>query len=151
MSHAHEKLLVVESGDAPARSVLVRGTIAWVWVFFCWLLDLFVDQDGVRLRARWFRFSRGMEKGFVKGICVALAGSDYLELDDLPSRLLGGYSDILVPSMKAGETMRAWQSRYARLVYERCNNNKRQACRELGISYHTLRAHLAFRPERAQR
>ena len=82
---------------------------------------------------------------------VALAGSDYLELDDLPSRLLGGYSDVLVPSMKAGETMRAWQSRYARLVYERCNNNKHQACRELGISYHTLRAHLAFRPERAQR
>ena len=51
----------------------------------------------------------------------------------------------------AGESMRAWQSRYARLVYERCDNNKRQACRELGISYHTLRAHLAFRPERAQR
>jgi transcriptional regulator with PAS, ATPase and Fis domain len=92
---------------------------------------------------------RELERVIERG--VALAGSEYLELDDLPSRLLGGYSDILVPSMKAGETMRAWQSRYARLVYERCNNNKRQACRELGISYHTLRAHLAFRPERAQR
>ncbi len=92
---------------------------------------------------------RELERVIERG--VALAGSDYLELDDLPSRLLGGYSDVLVPSMKAGETMRAWQSRYARLVYERCNNNKRQACRELGISYHTLRAHLAFRPERAQR
>ena len=44
--------------------------------------------------------------------------------------------------------MRAWGSRYARLVYERCGNNKRQACRELGISYHTLRAYLRFRPER---
>jgi len=92
---------------------------------------------------------RELERVIERG--VALAGSNYLELDDLPSRLLGGYSDVLVPSMKAGETMRAWQSRYARLVYERCNNNKRQACRELGISYHTLRAHLAFRPERAQR
>ena len=90
---------------------------------------------------------RELERVIERG--VALAGSDYLELDDLPSRLLGGYSDVLVPSMKAGETMRAWASRYARLVYERCNNNKRQACRELGISYHTLRAHLAFRPERA--
>jgi transcriptional regulator with AAA-type ATPase domain len=32
-------------------------------------------------------------------------------------------------------------------VLERCQNNKRRACRELGISYHTLRAHLQFRPE----
>jgi transcriptional regulator with PAS, ATPase and Fis domain len=79
---------------------------------------------------------------------VALAGSDSLELDDLPPALLGGYSDVLVPSMRARESMRAWASRYARLVYERCGNNKRQACRELGISYHTLRSHLKFRPER---
>jgi DNA-binding NtrC family response regulator len=66
----------------------------------------------------------------------------------LPPALLGGYSDVLVPSMRARESMRAWASRYARLVYERCGNNKRQACRELGISYHTLRSHLKFRPER---
>ena len=51
--------------------------------------------------------------------------------------------------MKARESMRAWASRYARLVYERCGNNKRQTCRELGISYHTLRSHLQFRPERS--
>ena len=57
---------------------------------------------------------RELERVIERG--VALAGSDYLELDDLPSRLLGGYSDVLVPSMKAGETMRAWASRYARLV-----------------------------------
>ena len=42
--------------------------------------------------------------------------------------------------------MRAWGSRYARLVLERCENNKRRACRELGISYHTLNAYLRFRP-----
>jgi two-component system response regulator HydG len=79
---------------------------------------------------------------------VALAGSDWLELDDLPPALLGGYADVLVPSVRSRESMRAWGSRYARLVYERCGNNKRQACRELGISYHTLRAYLKFRPER---
>ena len=39
-------------------------------------------------------------------------------------------------------------SRHARLVYERCGNNKRQACRELGISYHTLRAYLAYQSEK---
>jgi transcriptional regulator with PAS, ATPase and Fis domain len=78
---------------------------------------------------------------------VALAGSDYLELDDLPPGILGGYSDILVPALQGRESMRAWGSRYARLVLERCQNNKRQACRELGISYHTLRAYLDFRPD----
>jgi transcriptional regulator with PAS, ATPase and Fis domain len=75
---------------------------------------------------------------------LALAGSDYLELDDLPPALFGGYLDVLMPSLRARESMRAWGSRYARLVLERCGNNKRQACRELGISYHTLRAYLRF-------
>ena len=50
--------------------------------------------------------------------------------------------------MRARESMRAWASRYARLIYERTGNNKRQTCRELGISYHTLRSHLQYRPER---
>jgi transcriptional regulator with PAS, ATPase and Fis domain len=77
---------------------------------------------------------------------VALAGSGFLELDDLPPALLGGYGDVLLPSLRAKETMRAWGSRYARLVLERCRNNKRQACRELGISYHTLRSYLSYRP-----
>ncbi|CAN5388308.1 hypothetical protein BH23ACI1_BH23ACI1_09620 [soil metagenome] len=78
---------------------------------------------------------------------VALAGSDRLELDDLPPALFGGYVDVLLPSVRQQETMRAWGSRYARLVLERCRNNKRAACRELGISYHTLQAYLRFRPE----
>ena len=80
---------------------------------------------------------------------VALAGSEYLELDDLPPALLDDYAKVLLPAVKGGDTMRAWGSRYARLVLERCGNNKRQACRELGISYHTLRGYLRFRPERA--
>ena len=77
---------------------------------------------------------------------VALAGSDFLEPEDLPPALLGHYTDVLVPSLRSKETMRAWGSRYARLVLERCENNKRRACRELGISYHTLNAYLRFRP-----
>jgi transcriptional regulator with PAS, ATPase and Fis domain len=81
---------------------------------------------------------------------VVLAGSEFLELDDLPPALLGGYSDILLPSMAASQTMRAWGSRYARLVLERCQNNKRRACRELGISYHTLRSYLQFQPEKEE-
>jgi hypothetical protein len=40
--------------------------------------------------------------------------------------------------------MRACGSRYARLVFERCHGNKREACRVLGISYHTLNAYLRY-------
>jgi two-component system response regulator HydG len=79
---------------------------------------------------------------------VALAGGSFLDLHDLPSALLEGYVDILLPALDRRQTMRAWGSRYARLVLERCSNNKRQACRELGISYHTLQGYLRFRPER---
>ena len=40
--------------------------------------------------------------------------------------------------------MRAWGSRYARLVLERCGGRKRHAARTLGISYHTLNSYLRF-------
>jgi transcriptional regulator with PAS, ATPase and Fis domain len=76
---------------------------------------------------------------------VALAGSDRLEVDDLPPALLSGYEDIILPSIRRRDTLRDWAARYARLVLERCHNNKRRACRELGISYHTLQAHLRAR------
>ncbi len=76
---------------------------------------------------------------------VALAGSELLEIDDLPPAVVAGYEEALLPSLRAREGMRAWASRYARLVLERCGGNKRRACRELGISYHTLQAYLQYR------
>ncbi|MEP6919166.1 MAG: sigma 54-interacting transcriptional regulator, partial [Acidobacteriota bacterium] len=82
---------------------------------------------------------------------VALASGPSLDLDDLPPGLLVGYTEALLPSLQERSTMRGWGSRYARLVLERCRNNKRQACRELGISYHTLQAYLRFRPEKIVR
>src|SRR6266550_1178516 len=75
---------------------------------------------------------------------VTLVDSSYIELDDLPPQFRGDYSEALGPSMAAGESMRAWGSRYARLVYERCGRNKRRACRQLDISYHTLEAYLSY-------
>ena len=88
---------------------------------------------------------RELERVIERG--VALAGGPFLELDDLPPALLGGYADVLLPALRERSSMRAWGSRYARLVLERCRNNKRQACRQLGISYHTLQGYLRFRPE----
>jgi transcriptional regulator with PAS, ATPase and Fis domain len=73
---------------------------------------------------------------------VALAESDRIELDDLPPKVQGDYPEVLRPSLAAGDSMRAWGSRYARLMFERCGRNKRRTCRALDISYHTLQAYL---------
>jgi DNA-binding NtrC family response regulator len=75
---------------------------------------------------------------------VTLAASHVIELDDLPATVRGDYSAALGPSLRRNDSMRAWGSRYARLVLERCGGNKREACRVLGISYHTLQAYLRF-------
>jgi transcriptional regulator with PAS, ATPase and Fis domain len=75
---------------------------------------------------------------------VALAESDVIQLDDLPASVSGDHATILGPSLHRNDSLRAWASRYARIVVDRCDGNKRQACRVLGISYHTLQAYLHF-------
>jgi DNA-binding NtrC family response regulator len=75
---------------------------------------------------------------------VTLAESDVIELDDLPPSVRGDYATALGPSLRRNDTLRAWASRYARLVLDRCNGNKRDACRVLDISYHTLQSYLRF-------
>ena len=75
---------------------------------------------------------------------IALTGRECVELDDLPAHVRGDYGDVIAPSLASGESLRAWGSRYARLVLERCGHNKRQACRVLDISYHTLQAYLRY-------
>ena len=73
---------------------------------------------------------------------VALAESNQIEVEDLPPQVGGKYAQVLGPSVSAGDSMREWGSRYARLVFERSGRNKRRACRILDISYHTLQAYL---------
>ena len=75
---------------------------------------------------------------------VALADDDVIELDDLPPVVRGDYGTALGPSMRRNDTLRAWASRYARLVLDRCQGNKREACRSLDISYHTLQSYLRY-------
>ena len=75
---------------------------------------------------------------------VALAAGASVEVDDLPPHVRGQYAEVFEPSIGSAETMRAWGSRYARLVYERCGRNKRKTCGVLGISYHTLDAYLRY-------
>jgi DNA-binding NtrC family response regulator len=75
---------------------------------------------------------------------ITLAESDVLELDDLPATVRGDYAAALTPSLHRDDSLRAWASRYARLVLDRCQGNKRAACRVLDISYHTLQAYLRY-------
>ncbi len=75
---------------------------------------------------------------------VALADRDVIELDDLPPLVRRDFDTVLLPSLRRGETMRAWGSRYARIVLDRAGGNKREASRVLGISYHTLNSYLRF-------
>jgi DNA-binding NtrC family response regulator len=75
---------------------------------------------------------------------LTLAGGNTIELDDLPPRVRGDHGAVLGPPLECNDTMRAWGSRYARLVLNRCGGNKRHACRVLDISYHTLQAYLRY-------
>jgi DNA-binding NtrC family response regulator len=77
---------------------------------------------------------------------VALAEGPMIGINDLPPRVRDEVAAIVMPSIERNDTMRAWGSRYARLVLERCKGNKREASRLLGISPHTLHAYLKFTP-----
>ena len=78
---------------------------------------------------------------------VALAGSEWIGIGDLPPTLRGDCAEALRASLKRDDSMRAWGARYARLVLDRCQQNKRKACQVLDISYHTLMAYLQWKPE----
>ena len=80
---------------------------------------------------------------------VALATSSEITARDLPPAVSRDYDEVVGPSVRRGDTLREWGSRYARLILDRCNQNKRQACRILGISYHTLQAYLAHKGPQA--
>jgi two-component system response regulator HydG len=81
---------------------------------------------------------------------VALSLSSRIGVSDLPEQIaITGSSDA--GKLTHGEdSLRAWSSRYVRMVLDRCRGNKRQACDVLDISYHTLKSHLEFtgRPPR---
>jgi DNA-binding NtrC family response regulator len=73
---------------------------------------------------------------------VVLARSPQIELPDLPREVRADFAEVLDPSVREGDTLRAWSTRYVKLVLYRCGNNKRAACRALDISYHTLQTYL---------
>ena len=60
---------------------------------------------------------------------VVLAKGHLVELPDLPREVRADFADVLDPSVREGDTLRGWSTRYVKLVLHRCGNNKRAACR----------------------
>lgn len=81
---------------------------------------------------------------------VALCASSVITVADLPSDVTKDYREVLLEVPARDESLRAWSSRYVRLVLERCQGNKRRACDVLDITYHTLKSHLDYEPPRLE-
>jgi len=73
---------------------------------------------------------------------AALTTSHRVELDDLPAQLAAPVREVFGEAIERRESLRRFTARYVRLVLHRCGYNKREACRQLDISYHTLQSHL---------
>jgi transcriptional regulator with PAS, ATPase and Fis domain len=82
---------------------------------------------------------------------ITLTQSNLIQVADLPEVVTGRYREAFVPSESGDDTMRAWGSRYARYILRQAGGNKREACRVLDISYHTLCAYLAYAGPRRDR
>jgi two-component system response regulator AtoC/two-component system nitrogen regulation response regulator NtrX len=74
---------------------------------------------------------------------VALTSGPEITLADLPDAIRLGYQAV-VDDVRGDDSLRAWSSRYVKLVLGRCGGNKRRACDVLEITYHTLQAHLDY-------
>jgi transcriptional regulator with PAS, ATPase and Fis domain len=78
-----------------------------------------------------------------------LARSSSITLQDLPHSVSARYVGTFQAALDGSETLRVFVSRYVRLMLNRCGGNKREACRRLDISYHTLQAYLRLATKRA--
>jgi len=75
---------------------------------------------------------------------LALSTGPAITVADLPGDVTKDYRDVLLEVPRRDDSLRAWTCRYVRLVLDRCNGNKKKACDELAISYHTLQSHLEY-------
>jgi transcriptional regulator with PAS, ATPase and Fis domain len=111
-------------------------------------IDLAPDALDALREYKWPGNVRELERVIQRA--VTLCETDHIGLADLPPAIATPFLEVLQPGPESDQSMRAWASRYARLVLRRCGNNKRLACRILRISYHTLQAYITY-PERRHR
>jgi len=79
---------------------------------------------------------------------LALSAGPAIGIEDLPPDVTREFRQALAEP-GGDESLRAWTSRYARLVLERCQGNKRVACTVLDISYRTLQTYVQYGCETA--
>jgi len=73
---------------------------------------------------------------------LTVARGECIEVEDLPVSVGGRYTEVFEPALAERQSLRAWATRYVRLVLHQSGYNKREACRLLDISYHTLQTYL---------
>jgi DNA-binding NtrC family response regulator len=83
---------------------------------------------------------RELERVIERAIALAVGG--LVGVEHLPSRIGAPFLEVFGPATGENTSLRRFVSHYVCLVVDRCGNNKREACRVLGISYHTLEGHL---------
>ena len=71
-----------------------------------------------------------------------------ISLSDLPADITQQYREAGGGDAAADRTLRGCIGRYARLILDQCQGNKRRACEILDISYHTLNTYLEYERER---
>jgi len=85
-----------------------------------------------------------LERAVVRG--GALSDGACIRLEDLPSEVTRGYTEVLSPSLACLDNLRTFASRYARLMFERHGRNKTATGHTLGVGYRTLRRLLRDAP-----
>jgi transcriptional regulator with PAS, ATPase and Fis domain len=78
---------------------------------------------------------------------ITLSAGPEMTMTDLPEEVSKDYTDLAAAAAAEqgrNQSLRAWSSRYVRMVLDRCHGNKRRACALLDISYHTLKGHLDY-------
>jgi transcriptional regulator with PAS, ATPase and Fis domain len=74
---------------------------------------------------------------------LALSAGPAIVVEDLPPEITREFRQALAEPGR-DQSLKAWTSRYARLVLERCGGNKRVACAILDISYRTLQTYVRY-------
>ncbi len=133
----HVPPLRMRRDDVPelVRYVLGRHREARDWRMGHAALEALVAYD-------WPGNVRQLERVIERA--VALAPGPEICLDDLPGDITQEYTALTI-DMATGRdySLRTWARRYSRLVLERCHGNRRLACEQLGITYHTLTTYLS--------
>jgi transcriptional regulator with PAS, ATPase and Fis domain len=73
---------------------------------------------------------------------IALSPGELVRLEHLPYAVTERFREVHAVPLRTNMSLREMGAQYVRLVLAKCGNNKREACRVLDISYHTLESYI---------